>query len=263
MNSIKKYFSSAKRVGAAVALAAAMTVGAGFTTTADAQTYRIQGRDYIVVQGNQRGDLRQIAATNGYYEGFERGQRDRQQRRGFNYRDDAIYRQATTGFQGRWGRNNDYRTYFRQGFVQGYSDGYYSRQRNRNYDRARVWNNQVYDYRNSPYDPYYNYPSYGNYSGGGVPYYNNERGDESPQEVAQRGAQNGYYAGFQRGAYDAQQRNRANPQGHGAYQFGFDGFDPEWGSAAVYQSNYRNGFLQGYQDGYNRRTYNRRFNRRF
>jgi hypothetical protein len=264
MNSISNYFRSAKRIGAAVTLAATMVVGAGFATTADAQTYRINGRDYIVVQGNQRGDIRQVAAANGYSAGFERGERDRRSRQGFNFRNDTAYQRATAGYQNSWGRLNDYRTYFRQGYVQGYNDGYNNRARSRNFDRARVWNNRVYDYRNSPYDPYYNFPSYGNFpSGSYQPYYSNERGDESPREVAQRGAQNGYYAGFQRGQYDAAQRLKANPQGHGAYQFGFDGFDPEWGSAATYQSNYRNAFVQGYHDGYSRRSFNQRFNRRF
>jgi hypothetical protein len=262
MKSIRDYFKSASRVGAGVALAAAMALGGGLST-ADAQV-RNYGHDYIIQDRNMRQvDIRQLALVNGYSEGYEMGLRNRRSR-GADFRSDPAYRSATSGYDQRWGRMNDYRAYFRQGYVQGYNDAIGNRARNRNFDRGRLGNTRVYDYRNSPYDPYYNYPSYGNYGSYGNPYgYANRRGDLNQQEVAERAAQNGYYAGFQRGQYDAQQRARANPQGHGAYQFGFDGFDPEWGSAATYQQYYRQYFIQGYNDAFGRRTFNQRYYRRF
>lgn len=169
-------------------------------------------------------------------------------------------------------------------------DRYYSRNRTTNGAR-------VYDYRNTPYDPYTPYPQYrqnpynrsnGGYYGGNGGYYgnnggyygnnggyygnnpygynypaynDNREGDIDRDEVARRAQQSGYYAGFERGAYDAQRRNRANPQGHGAYQHGFDGYNPEWGSASTYQQYYRSSFVAGYQDGYGRRSYSNRYPR--
>ena len=148
------------------------------------------------------------------------------------------------------------------------------------------YGNRVYDYRNRRVDPYSSYPQYrrqqygynnypyGNsgynnygysnnpYGYSNAPYYDNREGDLNRNEVAQRASQNGYYAGYQRGAYDAQQRNRPNPQGHGAYQYGFDGFDPSWGSASTYQQYYRQSFIHGYQDGYGQRGYTRESPRR-
>ena len=114
-------------------------------------------------------------------------------------------------------------------------DTRYSQQRNRTNSGARV-----YDYRNSRNDPYTTYPQYRQ-----NPYNRN----------------GGYYAGFDRGAYDSQRRNRANPQGHGAYQHGFDGYDPSWGSSSTYQQNYRSAFIAGYQDGYGQRSYSNRYPR--
>ena len=141
--------------------------------------------------------------------------------------------------------------------------------------------NRVYDYRGSQVDPYASYPQYrrsqnygyygngypnnGNYNygyGNNAPYYDNREGDLDRDEVAERAAQNGYYAGFQRGQFDASRRDNANPYGHGAYSFGFDGFDPSWGSASTYQQYYRQYFVQGYNDGYGQRGFNRRYNNR-
>lgn len=152
-------------------------------------------------------------------------------------------------------------------------------QRPRRDDRYyRNNNTRVYDYRNSRVDPYAQYPQYrrypsnsypyGNNNGypygySSAPYYDNREGDLDREDVARRAAQSGYYAGFQRGQYDAANRHRANPYGHGAYQFGYDGFDPSWGSASTYQQYYRQYFIQGYNDAYSRRGYDRRYNRRW
>jgi len=161
-----------------------------------------------------------------------------------------------------------------------YRNGYY-------YDRN---GNRVYDYRNSPVDPYAAYPQYrrnngyntypyynnqgSNYGyygnnggdyGNGYPnygYYNNGKGDADRDDVYRHGQQNGYSAGFQRGQWDASQHNRAVPTGQGAYQFGYDGFDPSWGWASTYQQAYRQAFLQGYNDGYSRRGYSSGYSQR-
>jgi hypothetical protein len=161
------------------------------------------------------------------------------------------------------------------------SNRYY---RDRNYTGTRNRTQpRVYDYRNSPYDPYYNNPNYrrnpynpyGNYGGNygyygnGYPqtdsrYYDNREGDEDREEVARRAAQQGYYEGYQRGQYDRQSGARQpKPTGHGAYQFGFSGWNPDWGSAQTYQQYYRQYFIQGYNDGFGRRNMNSRYSRRW
>jgi hypothetical protein len=143
-------------------------------------------------------------------------------------------------------------------------NGYY-------YDR---YGNRVYDYRNNRVDPFYNYPQYrrnngyygsypnGYYGNSNPYYYDNREGSRDRGDVSRSAAQTGYYEGFQRGQYDAQQRNRPNPYGHGAYQFGYDGFDPSWGSASTYQQTYRQYFIQGYNDGYSQRGYTSRYPQR-
>lgn len=166
------------------------------------------------------------------------------------------------------------------------------RRTTRNTRTYRNGGTRVYDYRNSRVDPYAQYPQYrrsnpyygnngyygnnngyyGNNSGyygngspygGNQPYYDNREGDKDREDVAEIAARNGYSAGFQRGQYDASRRDNPNPYGHGAYQFGYDGFDPEWGSASTYQQYYRQYFLQGYNDAYAQRGYNGNYRRRF
>lgn len=269
--SARAFVRSMRWCGSA-ALAVAMIAGAGSGSDAAQKGKKKQradkpaaaqkqrdnyGYDYQVVdRSNRRVDLRGQAGVNGYQMGYEAGQRDRRGRAKFNYREDRWYRDGNHGWNDGWGnRQNDYRIFFRQFFVLGYSDGYYRRARNNAYVR-------VYDYRDYEYDPYYTRPGWSN-SGRYAEYYSNERGDLEPREVAERAAQNGYYAGYQRGVYDAGQRNRANPQGHGAWQFALDGFDPEWGSASTYRSSYREWFVRGYNDGYGRRAYDQTYRRRY
>jgi len=205
-------------------------------------------------------DLRRVATINGYSDGFEHGTIDRRNGESFNFRHSDEYQRAATGYDRSWGSLRDYQASYRDGYAQGYADSYYGRSRNRSYDRDRARNMGS----GNPYDPYSSYPGYSTSSPyGSAPYYNNDEGDRSRDDVARAGAQNGYTAGFERGQYDAQNHNRPNPQGHGAYQFGFDGFDPSWGSASVYQQSYRSYFVQGYQDGFNRRSYDRRYYRQF
>ena len=68
--------------------------------------------------------LRQTALNAGYNEGIKEGRKDRNNREGFEYRDEEDYRNANTDYSSRLGNRELYRQYFRQGFVNGYSDGY-------------------------------------------------------------------------------------------------------------------------------------------
>lgn len=232
------YFRRTARAVASLALAGAVVLGVG-VAPASAQGYygdRYPNNRYRTLS---RGDVQRIATINGYGDGYEHGVMDRRYRRGASFRDAAEYRRGLNGFDRSWGHERDYQNSYRGAYSRGYSDGYYGRARNRSYGRDRL--------------PYYGgYPGYGNY-----PYYDNGRGDLSRDEVARRAAENGYRMGFQWGQNDAVRRNRPNPQGHGAYQHGLDGYARDWGWASVYQQTYRSYFLRGYNDGYNRRAYNR------
>ena len=272
-------YRKAARIGSAVALAAVL-IGISVAPAA------AQGRQYSHYHDDHYGDhndnyngrrmssseARRVATINGYAEGYEHGVHDRQDRASFNYRHADGYQQATEGYSQSFGISmRDYQNTFRQGYTKGYLDGYYGRSRSRDYNRSRV-----YDDRNSRVDPYANSPSYrrnpnrnnDRYSGNGAlyngRYYDDREGDLDREEVARRAAQQGYYDGFYRGQHDQRQRvRRGNPQGHGAYQFALNGWNPEWGSAQTFQQYYRQYFLQGYQDGFGRRQMNRQYSRRW
>ena len=68
--------------------------------------------------------LRQTALNAGYNEGIKEGRKDRQDRNRFDYRDEEDYRNANTDYSSRLGSRALYAQYFRQGFINGYTDGY-------------------------------------------------------------------------------------------------------------------------------------------
>lgn len=68
--------------------------------------------------------LRQTALNAGYNEGIKEGRKDRNNRDRFDYRDEEDYRNANTDYSSRLGDRSLYAQYFRQAFVNGYTDGY-------------------------------------------------------------------------------------------------------------------------------------------
>ena len=68
--------------------------------------------------------LRQTALNAGYNEGIKEGRKDRSRNERFEYRDEEDFRNANTDYSSRLGNRELYAQYFRQGFVNGYSDGY-------------------------------------------------------------------------------------------------------------------------------------------
>jgi hypothetical protein len=231
---------------------------AGFAApSANAQGWRDhdRDRDYNSDINLPGRDVRQVATVNGYSDGFEHGLMDRRNRDRFDYQHSDDYRSANAGYNSSWGNPREYQSSYRQGYGQGYSDAFYGRARNQVYDRDRLRPRGM-----NPYDAYSSYPGY---TSSAPASYDDREGDRDRDDVARAAAQNGYSSGYERGQYDAQQRNRPNPQGHGAYQFGFDGFDASWGSASTYQSSYRQYFVQGYNDGFNNRDRDSRYFRRF
>lgn len=85
----------------------------------------------IYHQTNQYGvDLLRQAVNNGYLEGVQAGESDRQNRWPASYQNSRAYRDADDGFGGinfNYVDRSDYTYYFRQGFQRGYDDGYYGR----------------------------------------------------------------------------------------------------------------------------------------
>ena len=70
------------------------------------------------------GGVRRRARSFGLRAGFEAGRRDKWNHRGFNFRDEQIYRDATLGYHRQLGSLELYRRSFREAFAQGYIQGY-------------------------------------------------------------------------------------------------------------------------------------------
>jgi hypothetical protein len=68
--------------------------------------------------------LRQTALNAGYNNGIQEGRRDRQRGERFNFTDESDYRNATEDYSSRLGDRSLYQRYFRQGFENGYRDGW-------------------------------------------------------------------------------------------------------------------------------------------
>ena len=68
--------------------------------------------------------LRQTALNAGYNNGIQEGRRDRQRGERFNYTDESDYRRATEDYSSRLGSRELYQRFFRQGFENGYRDGW-------------------------------------------------------------------------------------------------------------------------------------------
>jgi ATPase subunit of ABC transporter with duplicated ATPase domains len=68
--------------------------------------------------------LRQTALNAGYNNGVQEGRRDRQRGERFNFTDESDYRNATEDYSSRLGSRALYQRYFRQGFENGYRDGW-------------------------------------------------------------------------------------------------------------------------------------------
>lgn len=68
-----------------------------------------------------------------------------------------------------------------------------------------------------------------------------------------RAAQNqGYQAGLNTGASDAQRGQNYDPQRSHYYRNATDGYNSSYGNREAYKQAYRDGFTQGYQEGFRR-----------
>jgi hypothetical protein len=69
-------------------------------------------------------ELRQTALNAGYNNGIKQGRDDRKKNRNRNSSDCAVYREATADYSSKLGDRELYRRYFREGFDNGYRDGW-------------------------------------------------------------------------------------------------------------------------------------------
>ncbi len=84
-----------------------------------------RGRDWGN-NGNWGGSaqLRQTALNAGYNNGIKAGRNDQRKNKRFDFQDESDYRNASKDYSSRLGNKSLYQRYFRQGFENGYSDGY-------------------------------------------------------------------------------------------------------------------------------------------
>lgn len=68
--------------------------------------------------------LRQTALNAGYNNGIQEGRKDRSRGERFEYRDEGDYASASEDYNSRYGDRQLYQRYFREGFANGYRDGY-------------------------------------------------------------------------------------------------------------------------------------------
>jgi hypothetical protein len=68
--------------------------------------------------------LRQTALNAGYNNGIQEGRKDRKHGDRFDYRDEGDFQRATEDYSSRLGDRELYKRYFREGFANGYEDGY-------------------------------------------------------------------------------------------------------------------------------------------
>lgn len=69
-------------------------------------------------------ELRQTALNAGYNEGIREGRKDRRNGDRFNFYDESHYRNASKDYNSRFGNRALYQRFFRQGFENGYRDGW-------------------------------------------------------------------------------------------------------------------------------------------
>jgi hypothetical protein len=76
--------------------------------------------------GNYGGSfqLRQTALNAGANEGVKEGRKDRERGDRFDYTDESVFQNATKDYSSRLGDREAYRRYFREAFVNGYTEGY-------------------------------------------------------------------------------------------------------------------------------------------
>jgi hypothetical protein len=87
--------------------------------------------------------------------------------------------------------------------------------------------------------------------------YRNRDGYGYGQDVYRIAADQGYRDGVNRGAEDARDNDRYNPEGTSQYKDGKNGHRSEYGNKEAYKQAYREGFRRGYDVGFRQYANNR------
>ena len=136
-------------------------------------------------------------------------------------RNSRAYQRADAGYDRRYGSVDRYRAFFREGYVDGYAQGY-----------RRFGSQYGRDDR------------YGRGPGYGYPPVRDTRYVSAYD--------NGARDGFEKGREDASGRDRFDPRRHRWYRDAERGYNNRFGSRERYRDEYRRGFLAGYEQGYRR-----------
>lgn len=91
----------------------------------DGRGRRRRGRDWDLY-GRWGGsfELRQTALNAGYNEGIKEGRKDSRKGKPFGFYDKKEFKKATKDYSSRLGDKELYRRYFREGYENGYTDGF-------------------------------------------------------------------------------------------------------------------------------------------
>ena len=147
---MKLNYSSKKMGGYILALFLILGFTAIASTTVQAQypwgyerrdrddRYR-RDRDYRYDRYRDRYNSYQVARQRGYSYGMNVGAADAQRRQSYNPHRSRYWRNATEGYNSRYGNRVQYRRVFRDAFEQGYRDGWQRFAGRRNNGR---WNNR-------------------------------------------------------------------------------------------------------------------------
>lgn len=169
-------------------------------------------------------EMRRVAYDRGFREGVTEGEKDGRSRDPFRYQDERDFQRADAGYRREYGDIDRYRVTFRQGFADGYEEGYrryspgYGNGRNGRYGRN---------------DPYANRG------------YGNNGGYLTPFDIGARD-------GFEKGREDARDNDRFDPRRHKWYRDGDHDYNSRYGARERYKDEYRRGFTRGYEEGYRR-----------
>jgi len=183
-------------------------------------------------------EANRVPYDRGFKEGVKEGEKDGKSRDPFRYQDEKDFQRADVGYNRKYGTLNRYQDIFRQGFVDGYTQGY--RRYSPAYGNGRYGNNGR---------DRYGYPQQGN---GGYGYPQQGGGYGYPQGRDDRyltpfdiGARDGYEKGREDG-----RDNRHDPRRHKWYRDGDRDYNDRHGSRDRFRDEYRRGFLVGYERGY-------------
>ena len=224
-----------RRESVKVLLVVTLLLGVAFVTGAPSVQAQYRNDPYY---GGY--DIYRVAQDQGYRDGLEQGTKDGRDRERYRPEDNGRYKDATRGYRSEYGNKEAYRQAYREGFRRGYDQGF-----------------RQYTYGGGNNDPYYRNDPYGR---GNDPYGRTGDYGSGRYDIYQVAQDQGYRDGIQRGAEDARDGDRYNPEGTSQYKDGDRGYRSEYGNREEYRRVYRDSFRRGYDEAYRRQDrggYNR------